>query len=122
MSENNNSAKYEQRDVSVRMVVYAGALLVVFVAVSLAFVAFLTGLFSVPDREPTRVRTAERPVAGPRLEVYPKADLDALNARNRRLVETYGRSEDGRIRIPADRAIDILAGRGWPNDTNGDDR
>tara|TARA_B100000378_G_scaffold178067_1_gene143846 strand:+ start:342 stop:710 length:369 start_codon:yes stop_codon:yes gene_type:complete len=119
MSENNNGAKYEQRDVPVRKVLYAGVLLVVFVAVSLAFVAFLTGLFSVPDREPVPVQTAERPVAGPRLEVDHKADLDALNARNRRFIETYGRSEDGRVRIPVDRAIDILADRGWPNETNG---
>ncbi len=119
MNENNNRAEYEQRDVSVRTVLYAGAILVVFVAVSLAFVAFLTGLFSVPDREPMPVQTAERPVAGPRLEVYPKADLNALNARNQRLIETYHRSEGGRIRIPVDRAIDLLADRGWPNETNG---
>ena len=63
------------------------------------------------------------PSSGPReirLSTTPdKADLDALNARNRRFIETYGRSEDGRVRIPVDRAIDILADRGWPNETNG---
>jgi hypothetical protein len=51
----------------------------------------------------------------PRLQIAPHEDLERLNETNRQTLESYGwvdRSA-GVARIPIERAMDIVADRGW---------
>ncbi|MGE0744819.1 MAG: hypothetical protein AB7K86_06205, partial [Rhodospirillales bacterium] len=52
----------------------------------------------------------------PRLQVDPAADRAVLEAAARALLTGYGWTDRaaGRARIPIERAIEILAARGWP--------
>jgi hypothetical protein len=109
---------YEARDASARAVLWGAAGLVAVVAVSAALLGGLLGLFEAA-RVPAPVSPLERvelvPPA-PRLEALPLETLEEVRHRENELLHNYGwvDREAGIARIPIDRAMAILAERGWP--------
>ena len=111
---------HETKDLSVRGVVrFAVALLVVGVLLHLGIAA----LFGVYKRETDRGDRPAHPLAqtpaappAPRLEVAPRAALEALRREEDALLRSYGWVDrtQGRARIPIDRALDMIERRGLP--------
>jgi hypothetical protein len=115
-------AKHEASDASVKVLFLAFAGL--FVLLALTFVA-MAGLFVMLDR---RAAEADRPYrrarpavnyrpSGPLLQTNPVADLQRMLARERQLMESYGwvNKPSGIVRIPVERAMDLIAQHGLPN-------
>lgn len=111
---------HEVTDISPLRVALTGLVLAVVIIVTL-LVAY--GLFyffrGSEDRArptPSPLSYAPEPVPEPRLEVEPGEELNALRADEDETLKTYGwiDQEKGVVRIPIDRAIDILAERGLP--------
>jgi hypothetical protein len=128
MSSQNEDANpgYETTDVKPGAVWLVAAGLVVTVA--LVFVA-ITWLFHALQRRDlasqqrsgidrvTNAVAATRPqFPEPRLQVAPQADLAALRAREDVALKTYGWVDRnaGVVRIPIERAMDLIAQRGLP--------
>ena len=109
---------YERSDVEVRWVLWLGVAFVVVVAVSAALLGGLLGLFEAA-RAPAPVSPLERvdlvPPA-PRLEARPLETLEQVRRRENEILHGYGwvDHDAGIARIPIDRAMAILAERGWP--------
>jgi hypothetical protein len=110
---------HERRDVSIRAIAWAAAGLVALIVVTLATMYGL--LDRLAAREARRSPPASplaadyRPTAPPepRLQERPIADLEALRAEEARLLGTYGwvDREQRTVRIPIERAMDLLADR-----------
>jgi hypothetical protein len=94
-----------------------GLLVIVLVAALAMFV-----LFHVMEREEARLSPPPNPLAAaegprlppePRLQAHPLKDLEELHKAEDNLLTTYGWVDQraGTVRIPIDRAIDILAQR-----------
>jgi hypothetical protein len=117
---------HEPRDVSVRWVVVAafGGLLVV--ALSGAARYGLQRLYATADltaaAPPPRAleRRAPEPPP-PRLQVDPAADLATHLARESAILGSYGWVDEsaGIARIPIERAMELIAERGWPEPAEG---
>ena len=103
---------YEKRDANTRVVfIAAGLLVMVSLFVGLASF-FVLRLFS---RATPPVQMSPLPPE-PRLQTNPLADLEALRAKEDQVLNHYGwvdRSK-GVVRIPVDRAMDLVAQRGLP--------
>ncbi len=119
-----NGAGHERTEVSVRLIVVSLGFLavttfVVFVLVVGIFRYFYS-TYSTADA--TRL---SRPVIPPqpRIEVAPYEELQQLKAREDRILSTYAwvNKETGTVRVPIDRAIDILAAKGLPSHNYLDD-
>ncbi len=111
---------HEVSDISPRRVALVGLALAAVIAATL-LVSY--GLFDLFYRGENRARPAPsplsyapEPVPEPRLEVAPGEELKALRAEEDAALKTYGwiDQEKGAVRIPIDRAIDLLAERGLP--------
>src|SRR5207247_7461652 len=50
----------------------------------------------------------------PRLQVNPQADWQRVRATDEARLSSYGQDAGGAVRIPIDRAIDLVAQRGLP--------
>jgi hypothetical protein len=112
-------ARYERQDLDPRSIALFGAGL----AVVLLIVAGVITLFQwfaareyvrrQPPRPPIRVT---REGVEPRLQVNGPAELRAMREAEDRELNTYGwiDRDAGIVRIPIDRAIDILAQKGLP--------
>lgn len=110
---------YETRDAPPRRVAFA--ILCLFVMIAIA-VAMAGGLFALMRRErppeaATPIETAPLVPSEPRLEVDPAADRAALEAAARRRIDGYAWDDKaaGIARIPIGRAMELLAGTGWPD-------
>ena len=111
---------HETKDLSVRgVVIFAAALLMVGLLLHVGIAA----LFDVYKRETDRGDRAPHPLArtsagppAPALEVAPRAALDALRREEDALLHSYGWIDraQGRVRIPIDRAMDLIEQRGLP--------
>jgi len=113
--------RYELRDVSVSFfgMVVLGLLLLTLLgmAVSLWFFNFeaqRTRVADVPPPPLAETLPAEPPQ--PRLQEVPAADLQKLEKEERDVLENYAWIDEksGIVRIPIDRAIELLAERGLP--------
>ncbi|MDG3439418.1 hypothetical protein [Nitrospirillum amazonense] len=104
----------EARDMSPRVVLWSAAVLVASVAVALGIVAGLVHLLG-HGRGPTPV-TAPPPVAGVPLDEVPYLGGAQVRARAKADLTRYGWADRdaGRATIPIDRAMDLLARKGWP--------
>ncbi len=115
------SAKHERSDVSVRFMAYV---VVGLTLLTLGGMGVSWWYLSAVEQEE---RAAERPVPPlaatlpelppePRLQVLPAADLASVREREDAVLTTYGwiDRKSGLVRIPIDRAIDVLAERGLP--------
>jgi len=117
---NNPEVAHERSDVNVRLIlVFGGALLVVAIVVHLVLYWLLQYY-----NEGSQVR---RPVASvpsppesispaPRLQVAPQADMARMRAAEERELQSYGWVDRDKqvIRIPIDRAMQLIAERGLP--------
>ena len=75
--------------------------------------SFLSGADEADPRPAPAVAAVPRELPpGPRLQASPEADYDQMVAREEQILSSYGRSAGGGVRIPIDRAIDVLAARG----------
>lgn len=119
-----NGAGHEHREVSVRLIVVSLG----FLAVATFFVFVLVvGIFryfyaTYSTEEATKL---SRPVIPPepRIEVAPFEQLQQLRTKEDHILNTYAfvDKESGTVRIPIDRAIDLLAAKGLPSHNYLDD-
>lgn len=109
-------AGYEPTDVSARLILLAGIGLFAGVALSI-FIAFVVLRSVEPALEPPSTAFNVQPRGGPRLEVSPSADRALLQAGAQSRLEGYGWNDKSiqTAHIPIDRAMAILAIRGWPD-------
>ena len=106
-------------DVNVRRLVQLGVVTVVIGAATIAalygmFVIFLARPQSV--QPPSALGLPQPTPPGPRLQTDPVGDWDALHATEEAMLSSYGWTDRnaGKVRIPIDRAMDLLAQRGLP--------
>jgi hypothetical protein len=110
---------YETRDVNTRGILYFVVGLFLLIGFSLVSMRWLFGYFSVtqplgPAASPfTNARVLP---AGPRLQVQPVADFDQVRAAQENALNSYGWVDraNGKVRIPIDRAMDLLVERPLP--------
>ena len=113
--------RHEQRDVSVRVMAYVVA------GVALLTLAGMGVSWWYLTAEQKEERATERPTPPlaatlpqvppePRLQVTPAADLATVREREDAILNSYGLidAKSGLVRIPIDRAIEVLAERGLP--------
>ncbi len=113
---------YEPRDLPVRGILVFGVVLIVVGGIALLVVTGLqfTLMGSLPRAPfpPTDLQNAPAPTLPPepRLMAVPGQDLRELRAQEEEMLRTYGwiNRESGIVRIPIERAMEILAGRGLP--------
>jgi hypothetical protein len=119
-------AGYEERDVNTRKLLYFLIVIGVTLMISTLGVRWLFGHFERADLPESRVaRTFEydRPLPGPpRIQADPGSDItDYLNSQ-RDTLTTYGwvNRARGVVRIPIDRAMQLVLQRGLPTRTAGE--
>jgi hypothetical protein len=111
---------HERKDLNVRAVAIFGAVLLgVGVLLHLALAGFFFGLRRALDRADAPAHplaASPAPPPGPRLEVAPRAALEALRRDEDALLNSYGWVDraQGRVRIPVSRAMELLESRGLP--------
>jgi len=120
-----NGAGHEQSEVSVRLIVASLAFLAVATAIVFALVVGIFRYFyaTYSTEEATKL---SRPVIPPepRIEVAPAEQLQQLRAKEDHILNTYalvGDKDSGRVRVPIDKAIDLLAAKGLPSHNYLDD-
>lgn len=119
---NVNGAGYEVEDASVREVIFtAVGLAVGTIIISLAVLGLFKVLRSADEQASTTQPRVEMPVQspfppGPRLQEHPARDMEALSHQENQALTTYGWTDkaSGKVRIPVDRAMDIVVQRGLP--------
>ena len=114
---------YEPSDVNIRAVLGIAALLVGVTALSALLLGGLLGLFeaSQPPPSGSALERTELVPPAPRLEVRPMENLQQVRERESQLLQGYGwiDRDAGVARIPIERAMAILAARGWPDESEG---
>jgi hypothetical protein len=116
MNDVSHPRDYERSDADPRLI---GAL-ALGVAVFLIVTPYaLLAVYPGADRL-GRLPTGRAQPPAPRLQIDPKADLEHLRAQERERLTTYGWVDRERriARIPIERAMELLAGRGlagWPS-------
>jgi hypothetical protein len=110
---------YEERDISVRVVtLFAASLVIALIVVhylaSGTFHHFAEQSSGYPP--PSPLAATREKYTGPRLLVDQKLDMEAFRASEDTLLSNYGWVDRSRgiVRIPIDRAIDLLAQQGTP--------
>ena len=110
---------HEEDVIALRPVVIAGIGLIIVLILS---GAAMFGLYHVLAREEARLSPPANPLAAaegprmppqPRLQTHPLKDLDELHKAENDLLTSYGWVDKsaGTVRIPIDRAMEILAAR-----------
>lgn len=119
-----NGAGHEESEVSVRLIVISLAFLAVF---TFLVCVLVVGIFNYLHSE-YHTAEAERlaqPVIPPepRLEVYGPRQLQDLRVHEEHVLNSYAwvDKDAGQVRIPIDRAIDLLAQKGLPSHNYLDD-
>lgn len=119
-----NGAGHERSEVNVRFIVIS----LIFLAVATFFVFVLVvGIFryfydTYSTAEAAKLSQPVIPPA-PRVEVAPSLQLQDLHAKEDHILTTYAwvNKQTGTVRIPIDRAIDLLAAKGLPSHNYLDD-
>ncbi|MBI1927915.1 hypothetical protein HYR99_27200 [Candidatus Poribacteria bacterium] len=117
---------HERSDANMRPIVLFGAGLVVLAIVVLLLTRWVFGTFATQraklDVPPSPLADTREPFPGPRLQVTPVQDVKAMRAAEDTALNRYGwvDKEGGLVRIPIDRAIEVLATRGLPVRRPGD--
>ena len=111
------AAPYETTDANVHQIsIWTISIFVTIFAGMLAMAALLFGFLKFPvalDRPPTAAEYERTLPPTPRLQINQPGDLEQFREREEQLLTTYGREQNsGAVRIPVDKAIDIIAGRG----------
>lgn len=116
-------AGYETRDVPPVRVLLVGLGLAVGAGLIGVMLLGLSQLLSavVDAPPPGPLATIEQVPPAPRLQAAPALELEEMQARDRLILESYGwvDRDAGIARIPIERAMAILAERGWPSPVEG---
>jgi len=126
MSRDGNAARtavdgpgFQETGVPARGIVKVGAGLIGLILVSMAVVAGILAFMPNIGGRPPAQGVAAVPLAPPtpRLEVDPRGDRAAIESAGRNRIESYSWTDKSHrhARIPVERAMDILAARGWPD-------
>jgi hypothetical protein len=118
--------KHETRDLSTRVVViFAVSLLVAAAAIHVVVWWIYLGFGRANERADTRQYPlapvgAPAPPPAPRLQTQPREELKRMRADEDRLLTGYGWADPnaGRVRIPIDRAMQLLVEQGLPSRAN----
>ncbi|HWR54840.1 MAG TPA: hypothetical protein VN428_27270 [Bryobacteraceae bacterium] len=117
--------RHEQKDANTKGLWWFLAALMTFLVISVLAMAGLYRFFGAqPGMAPeqlTPLAPALQMPPTPRLQTLPQLDMDSMRAREDRVLSTYGWVDQsaGIVRIPIDRAIDMLAQRGLPARASG---
>jgi hypothetical protein len=115
----NGGGGYEHKDADARIIVYSTLGLIV----SLVVVCFIVvGIFkAMQDEMPrpapiSRVEDPNRLPPEPRLQPFPANQLGVLRQHEDDVLDSYGWVDQkaGVVHIPVDKAMDIMAQRGFP--------
>jgi hypothetical protein len=119
-----NGAGHEQSEVSVRLIVVSLAFLAVATFLVLLLVVGIFRYFyaSYSTAEAARLSQPVIPPE-PRIEVAPYEQLQQLRAREDHILNSYAYvdKDSGVVRVPIDRAIDMLSAKGLPSHNYLDD-
>ncbi len=113
-------SRHEDSDVDTRAVGKFGIALALLCIISLGLVFGLFEYFFESDEARSRVPAAQKVEAKlppqPRLQRTPVLDLQRMRQEESQVLDSYGwvDGRNGIVRIPIDRAIDLLAQRGLP--------
>jgi hypothetical protein len=115
----NPEVTYEKRDVNVRVILIFVVVLFLVLAVTLVSMRGLFGYFSAtqnlgPGASPFDNSRTLPPA--PRLQVDPSVDLDQVRQSQEEILNSYGWADkaSGTVRVPIDRAMDMLIERKLP--------
>lgn len=108
--------RHEPTDFSPSYIAVSGIILTV-VAIGLYVLVWgFFNYFSKPPGPTQRATDLERSISAPRLQVDPHTDLERIRKREIEILSSYDwiNKQDGIVRIPIDRAMDLVANRGLP--------
>lgn len=112
-----SNTDYEKTDVRIRPILWATGMLVVSAVIVLVLMWVMFDhyreLDASRDARRSLVETAEEVPPEPRLETDPTADFEEYARRQRELLNSYGwvLRADGRVRIPIERAMELVVER-----------
>jgi hypothetical protein len=114
---------HERTEMSVRSVLIFAISLIIGTVIVLVVVAWIFGFLSrnKEDGDPISplapARTAPPP---PRLQIYPPADLRSMRQKEAQVLNhySYADKEKKNVRIPIERAMELLLQRGVPGGVN----
>jgi len=118
MSDQNQKA-YESSDAHFRAIMWGGIVLAAIMIVAFVLMYGLLGHFESREQAtatPPSPLAEDRPLPPePRLQVLPEIDLKTFRA-NEDSLNSYGwvSKEAGVVRIPVDRAMELMLERGFP--------
>jgi hypothetical protein len=119
-----NGAGHEQSEVSVRLIVVSLAFLAVATAIVFVLVVGIFRYFyaTYSTEEATRLSQPVIPPQ-PRIEVAPYEQLQQLRIKEDHILSSYAwvDKDSGTVRVPIDKAIDLLAAKGLPSHNYLDD-
>jgi len=119
-----NGAGHEQSEVSVKLIVASLAFLAVVTAIVFVLVVGIFRYFYVSYSTEEAGRLSQPVIPPqPRIEVAPFEQLQQLRIKEDHVLSTYAwvDKDGGKVRIPIDRAIDMLAAKGLPSHNYLDD-
>jgi hypothetical protein len=123
-----NGGGYEKSDAHLKSV---AMLVVLTVGIALAGVVSMWFLFGYiverhasRDTPPSPLADTRAPFTGPRLQVSQPQNMKAMKAAEQEVLESYHwvDRDGGIVRIPIERAIDLLADRGLPTKAGGEEQ
>jgi hypothetical protein len=119
-----NGAGHEESEVSVRLIVVSLAFLAVFTFIICVMVVGIFRYFHASYGTDEAVRLSQPVIPPePRIEVAPYEELQQLRIKEDHILNTYAWVDKnaGTVRVPIDRAIDLLAAKGLPSHNYLDD-
>jgi len=117
----NGGGTYEHKDADVRLIVGSTLGLIVAMVVVCLIVVGIFRMLQEKTATPATVTGLRNPNVSqvppePRLQVHPADELKALRQHEDELLNNYGWVDQkaGVVRIPIDKAMDLMAQRGFP--------
>jgi hypothetical protein len=120
VNQKGNGRGYEASDASLKSVIMLVALTAGLVLVGVismwALFGFIVDHYESQDVPPSPLAGTRAPFTGPRLQVSPPLDMKEMKAAEQEILESYDwvDQEAGIVRIPIERAIDLISERGLP--------
>ena len=120
VESNDNGRGHETTDAHLKAIVMLVTLTLGLVLVGVLSMRMLLGYVverdASRDTSPSPLAATRAPFTGPRLQVAPPKDMKQTKAAELAVLESYDwvDRERGTVRIPIERAIDLLADRGLP--------
>lgn len=125
-TEHESGPGYEERDVNIGAILRPALALVVVTVLTFVGMRWLSRHYEAVEAEhgvalsPLEAKERQQPPPEPRLQVSPPKDLVRMQAEEATALEGYGwvDAKAGVVRIPIERAIEVLAGKGLPARTS----